>query len=158
MAAEDNSICTKSHRASLEAIAIWKATTTAINVMHKKIYIFDSWRINIRPVHFPIADSSFFSENPKLMQCRIASGSIPPPSSTCTMGSLGNTTVSSAFSHQEIRIIKIQFKIPWNNNAGLPSLGFMVLSTMTKVAPFWIYPIKKKVKLKCKTWSQDMIA
>lgn len=33
--------------------------------------------------------------------------------------------------------------IPWISNAGLPSFGFEVLSTMTKVAPFWIYPKHK---------------
>ncbi|KAJ0953461.1 hypothetical protein HanRHA438_Chr00c75g0862731 [Helianthus annuus] len=32
-------------------------------------------------IHFPIANFDFLSENPKLKQWRIASGSIPPPSS-----------------------------------------------------------------------------
>lgn len=32
-------------------------------------------------IHCPIADLDFLSENPKLIQCLIASGFIPPPSS-----------------------------------------------------------------------------
>lgn len=35
----------------------------------------------LNSLHRPIADFAFLSENPKLMQRRIASGSIPPPSS-----------------------------------------------------------------------------
>lgn len=36
-------------------------------------------------VHCPMADLDFLFENPKLKQRRIASGSIPPPSSVVNM-------------------------------------------------------------------------
>jgi len=38
-----------------------------------------------RSIHCPIESFEFLSENPKLMQRRIASGSMPPPSSDCQM-------------------------------------------------------------------------
>lgn len=40
VAAEDNNICAKSHRTSLEAISIWKTTSKPINMKednHKKL-------------------------------------------------------------------------------------------------------------------------
>lgn len=37
-------------------------------------------------------------------------------------------------------------KVPWISNAGFPSLGFDILSTTTKVAPFCIYPVQATLK------------
>lgn len=40
-------------------------------------------RREVESIHCPMEVFDFFAENPKLIQCLIASGSIPPPSSSC---------------------------------------------------------------------------